>query len=51
MVSRDRSSATKSKETRKKILARVNTKDSGKIYKSLIPTLGKYTIMTNMSQK
>ena len=42
MVSRDRSSATKSKETRNKILARVNTKDSGKIYKSLIPTFGSY---------
>ena len=42
MVSRDRSSTTKSKEARNKILARVNTKNSGKIYKSLIPTFGSY---------
>ena len=42
MVSRDQSSATKSKETRNKILARVNTKNSGKTYKSLIPTFGSY---------
>ena len=35
----------KVKETRNKILARVNTKDSGKIYKSLIPTLANVVLI------
>ena len=35
----------KSKETRNKILAQVNTKDSGN--KSLIFTSGKHSVMTN----
>ena len=38
------------KETRNKILAQVNTKDSGK-KKSLIPTFGKHTIMITNKPK
>ena len=39
----------KSKETKNKVLAQVNTKKFWQeiIYKSLIPTFGKHTVMTN----
>ena len=45
MVSRDRRDLIVLQKVRKqgKILAQVNTKD----YKSLIPTFGKHTVMTN----
>ena len=55
MVSRDRRDPIVLQKVRKQgmILARVNTKDSGKryIYKSLIPTFGKHTIMMTNKPK